>query len=206
MTRKDRFSLLVPRYLRGDLTEVEKVDFEAFLKENPDFQADIDFQRNLMSARSDNNEMAEDEFGWARLSRSIDSFEAEKLEPQNPMAKPKKRRESPVFWRVAAIVLACVSVGQMLYMTNSKTTENYQLASENVTIGTTLQIGFAPDTDFSEISDFLVNHEAKIISGPSKLGILTLSFSDKENCDAAVKALLLKEQFVETNTSCNTVS
>jgi len=175
MTRKDRFSLLVPRYLRGDLTEVEKADFEAFLKENPDFQADIDFQRN-------------------------------KLEPQNAMAKPKKRRESPVFWRVAAIVLACVSVGQMLYMTNSKTTENYQLASENVTIGTTLQIGFAPDTDFNEISDFLVNHEAKIISGPSKLGILTLSFSDKENCDAAVKALLLKEQFVETNTSCNTVS
>ena len=206
MTREETFSLLVPRYLRGELNAVETAEFEVFLKNNPDFQSDIDFQRNLMAARPDTSKVAEEEFGWARLSRSLDALESETPANDTGIAKPEKRDNAPIFWRVAAVALACLTIGQGLYISQSGTSKNYQLASENVTSGTTLQIEFAAKTDFNEISKFLTAHEAQIISGPSKLGILTLTFSDKENCESAVKAIQLKEQFVETNTSCNTAS
>lgn len=206
MTRKDTFSLLVPRYLRDELTGDEQAEFQSYLEENPDFQLDIDFQRNLMSARSDNNEMVGAEFGWAKLSRSIDSLEADKQPVEDIVAAPKETSRISSLWRIAAVALACISVGQMLYITNSGSPDSYQLASENVTSGTTLQVGFVADTDSHAISDFLLAQEAQITAGPSKLGIYTLSFNNEESCDAAVKALIAKEQFVETYTSCSTVS
>jgi len=206
MTRKDTFSLLVPRYLRGDLTVAEKAEFQSYLEENPDFQSDIDFQSNLMSARSNDSDISGAEFGWARLSRSIDSLEANKQPELDNIAAQEKTPRISGLWRIAAVALACLSIGQMLYITNSGTTDSYQLASENVTSGTTLQIGFAADIDSHAISNFLLAHEAQITSGPSKLGIYTLSFSSEKNCDAAVENLILEEQFVETYTSCNTHS
>jgi len=206
MTREETFSLLVPRYLRGELNAAETADFQIYLKSNPDFQSDIDFQRNLMAARPNETEVTKDEFGWARLSRSIDALEADESEDKTPMTKSENRRSSPIFWRAAAVALVCVSIGQALYISQSGSAKNYQLASKNVTAGTTLQIAFAADTDFNDISEFLTTHHGQIISGPSKLGILTLSFSDEENCETAIKAIKLKEQFVETYTSCDTVS
>lgn len=206
MTRKDTFSLLVPRYLRGELTVAEKAEFQSYLEEHPDFQSDIDFQRNLMSARGNDSEMGGAEFGWARLSRSIDSLVSDNQSEHNKIAAPEKTPRMSGLWRIAAVTLACLSIGQILYITNSGTTDSYQLASENVTSGTTLQVGFAPDIHFHTISKFLLEHEAQITSGPSKLGIYTVSFSSEKNCDTAVETLISKEKFVETYTSCNTNS
>jgi len=206
MTRKETFTLLVPRYLRGELSAAETAEFETYLKDNLDFQSDIDFQRNLMAARPDKAEIAEDEFSWTRLSRSIDALESETVANDSAIVATEKRHAAPIFWRIAAVTLACLSIGQALYISQSGPPETYQLASENVTAGTTLQIEFSAQTSFNDVSEFLSKHEAKIISGPSKLGILTLSFSDKEKCDRAVEAIKLKENFVETNTSCSTVS
>ena len=204
MTRKDTFSLLVPRYLRGELSVAENAEFQSYLEENPDFESDIDFQRNLMSARGNDNDISGSEFGWARLSRSIDSLEANKRSEHDNAAAPAKTPRMSALWRIAAVALACLSLGQMFYIANSGTPDSYQLASDNVTSGTTLQIGFAADIDSQAISKFLLTHNAQITSGPNKLGIYTLSFSNEKSCNAAVETLISEEQFVETYTSCNT--
>lgn len=204
MTNEQTYSLLVPRYLRGELSPDEKADFESYMNDNPDLQADIEFQRNLIAARPDDNTPAGMEFGWAQLSRSIDALEAEKA-PSQEIMTPESMPRFGNMWKIAAAVLACLSIGQMLYITNFET-QKYELASEKSAPGITLQIGFEPDLTLNEISRFLVDHDSQIISGPGNLGIYTLLFSDNKDCESAINTITSKEQFVETYTSCQTSS
>lgn len=204
MTQEETFSLLTPRYLRGELSEAETAEFEAYLNGNPDFQADINFQRNLMAARPDKGDASDLEFGWARLSRSIDNLDTESSVAVSSKRKPKNTAIFPAMWKAAALVLACTSIGQALYITNSQTEQHYQLASEAEAPGVTLQISFETDVNVKDVSEFLVSHKSQIISGPSKLGIYTLSFSDNEACSSMISTLTLKENLVDTYTSCST--
>lgn len=201
MTNQQKYSLLVPRYLRGELSPDERVEFEAYVDEHPDFQADIEFQRNLVAARRDDNAPADMEFGWAKLSRSIDALETENAPLQDITATSQSMSPFRNMWKIAAAALACLSIGQALYITNYETTK-YELASEKTESDITLQVGFEAGLSVNELSRFLVDHESQIISGPGNLGIYTLSFSDIENCESAVSTLKSKEQFVETYTSC----
>ena len=207
MTHEQTYSLLIPRYLRGELSADERTEFESYRDENPDFQADIEFQRNLMAARPDDNVPLDLEFGWAKLSRSIDALEAEESPSLDRLAVDKPQNTSVLgnMWKIAAVMLACLSVGQALYITNSDPSE-YQLASEKDADGVTLQVGFESSLSLNEISRFLVEHKSQIISGPGKLEIYTLSFSDMQRCESAIKALTSKEQFVDTYTSCHASS
>ncbi|MEP6344165.1 MAG: hypothetical protein ABJ275_12700 [Maricaulaceae bacterium] len=202
MTREETFSLLVPRYLRGELSPEQTVEFEAYLSENPDFQADIEFQRNLMTAREDAPEAPAQEFGWARLSRSIDNLETQTSEVSTSEAKPKSASMFGGMWKVAAIALACVSIGQAFYITNYDAPKQYQLASEKEAPGVSLQLSFKASVSFTQLSDLLAQHNSQIISGPSTLGIYTLSFADKEDCLSMISALTSKESLVDTYTSC----
>lgn len=206
MTREETFSLLVLPFLRGELTPSEKAEFESYLAENPSFETEVEFQRNLMAARPESAGETRTEFGWARLSRDIDTLESNNIlaEAENPKRSDSSRIGG--FWRVAAVCLACLSLGQAAFITSSKTSENYQLASENVNSGITLQIGFLADTELSDISGFLIEHDSQIISGPSKLGIYTLSFSNRETCETAIEAVKLEGQFVDTYTNCITLT
>lgn len=204
MTQEETFSLLTPRYLRGELSEAETAEFEAYLNENPDFQADINFQRNLMAARPDKGDASDLEFGWARLSRSIDNLDTESSVAVSSKRKHKNIAIFPTMWKAAALVLACTSIGQALYITNSQTDQHYQLASEAEAPGVTLQISFETDVNVKDVSEFLVSHKSQIISGPSKLGIYTLSFSDNEACSSMISTLTLKENLVDSYTSCST--
>lgn len=207
MTHEQTYSLLIPLYLRGELSADERTEFESYRDENPDFQADIEFQRNLMAARPDDNVPIDLEFGWAKLSRSIDALEAEESPSLDRLAVDKPQNTSVLgnMWKIAAVMLACLSVGQALYITNSDPSE-YQLASEKDADGVTLQVGFESSLSLNEISRFLVEHKSQIISGPGKLEIYTLSFSDMQRCESAIKALTSKEQFVDTYTSCHASS
>ena len=130
MTQEETFSLLTPRYLRGELSAVEMAEFETYLNENPDFQADIEFQRNLMAARADEPDPSGLEFGWARLSRSIDNLESQSTAALNVETKPKNTAVFGGMWKIAALALACISIGQAFFISSSDSLGQYQLASE----------------------------------------------------------------------------
>ena len=207
MTQEEKLSLLIPRYLRGELSAEESAELESYLSDNPDFQAEIEFQQKLMSARPDTAEQSDTEFGWARLSRSIDQLEADKTDHISHSIQTT--RETSIFqgmWKIAAVFLACLSIGQAFYISKSQSDQHYQLASEADKPGTTLQIGFSNETNFRDLTKFSLDHNAQIISGPSKLGIYTLAFPDSEQCLSAVRVLSSEEKLVETYTSCNTNS
>ena len=206
MTQEETFSLLTPRYLRGELSAAEIAEFETYLNENPDFQADIEFQRNLMEARADEPDSSEFEFGWARLSRSIDNLESQNTAALNVETEPKNTAVFGGMWKIAALALACLSIGQAFYITNSDSSGQYKLASETDAPGVSLQLSFKSDVNFTDVSNLLVNHNSQIISGPSKLGIYTVSFPDKENCLSMISTLIAEESLVDSYTSCSTNS
>ena len=49
MTDEQRYSLLVPRYLRGELSPDETSEFESYVDENPDFQAEDGIRDSVAS-------------------------------------------------------------------------------------------------------------------------------------------------------------
>ena len=206
MTQEETYSLLTPRYLRGELSAAETAEFEAYLNENPDFQADIELQRNLMAARPDELGASGLEFGWARLSRSIDDLEAQNTQALNAETTPKNTATFGGMWKIAAVALACISIGQAFYITSSDSPRQYQLASETDAPGVSLQLSFKSDVNFTDVSDLLINHNSQIISGPSKLGIYTVSFPDKDNCLSMISKLIAEESLVDSYTSCSTNS
>ena len=210
MTQEEKFSLLIPRFLNKDLSAIELEEFETYLSQNPNFAAEITFEENLMFSAPDlSGEERGMEFGWARLSRAIDGLETEATPKQEPLRAEinkldeNKAKQFSGYWKVAAVLLACLTIGQSVYISNFKTAPEYLLASDKLNIGTTIQIEISKDANFGKTSALLAQHKAQIISGPGKLGIYTLSFSDMKSCQSAMKAFNLEEQFVDTHTSCS---
>ena len=163
MKNEHRYSLLIPRYLRGDLSPDETVEFESHIRENPDFEADIEFQRNLIAARLDDNAPLDMEFGWAKLSRSIDALETQKTSFQETNDAPQNTPRVRNMWKISASLLVCVSIGQALYILKPETAK-YELTSEKTEPGITLQIGFESGLSLNELSRFLIDHDSQIIS------------------------------------------
>ena len=165
----------------------------------------MEFEKNLMAAAPESTDDLGLEFGWTKLSRSLAQIETEETPLEsNVQSLHEKESFFAGYWKIAAVALACLPIGQGVYISQSKTTSNYQLASETEESGTTMQIAFSSNVNLETVSMFLGDHKGQIISGPSKLGIYTLSFSDIENCHSATEAFNAKEQFVDTYTSCST--
>jgi len=52
MNIEDKTSLMIPAYLRGELSEPERQEIERLASENPRIAADIELQKNLKRALS----------------------------------------------------------------------------------------------------------------------------------------------------------
>jgi len=74
MSFNDKISLMIPAYLRGELSEEDRQQVEKLAAENPDIAADIEFQRNIKLALSkDENTYEPGDLGWAKLSKAMQS-------------------------------------------------------------------------------------------------------------------------------------
>jgi len=70
---EDKISLMIPAYLRGELSEAERLEVETSAAENPAIAADIEFQKNLKDAlKPDEAAFKPGELDWARLSKSME--------------------------------------------------------------------------------------------------------------------------------------
>jgi len=66
------FSLMIPAYLRGDLSEEEKAQIEKSAEENAVIAAEIEFQKRLIdSLKETHKDDSFNESGWLRLRDSI---------------------------------------------------------------------------------------------------------------------------------------
>jgi len=152
---EDKISLMIPAYLRGELSEAERLEVETSAAENPAIAAD-----------TDEAAFKPGELDWARLSKSMEQ------EGQGPEYAAQKK---PQFWRYAAAILAVAAIGQagvlgsMAFKGDSSA--QYQTASEQPAQSFKTKLGFNPSVTESELREALLSHEASIVAGPSSVSV-----------------------------------
>lgn len=200
MTKFDTLSLKIPAFLCGELTSAEQAEIEAFADSNPAFAADIAFQRTLSQSLKDEAKPSTgQEFGWARLSKAIDTEESRKTDPvvaANDRA-PARR------WKYAVALLTCVVIGQSIFMNNSDAENHatYQMAGNG-------EAGFAMDVQISDLAtglaltDFLTDHGGVVTVSTNKGHQYEIVFVNRDSCETARASLSDNKSLFKTYSKC----
>lgn len=194
---EDQISLMIPVYLRGDLSDVERAEVEKLAAQNPEIAADIEFQKSLKDNLIENMDSYEPgDMGWARLSKAMDQAEASE----------KSLQEQPKFWRYAAAILAVAAIGQAgvlgsMALNNGQDVQ-YETASGSNTALHMMTVGFDWSVTTEQLTKVLQDAEGTITAGPSALGLYEIKFQSEQKCLAADVMLKSKDGFIDTMTSC----
>lgn len=195
---EDKISLMIPAYLRGELSEEERQEIETLAAKNPEIAADIEFQRNLKaSLANDENAYEPGDLGWAKLSKAME-------ESDKSIASSASQ---PKFWRYTAAILAVAAVGQAGVLSsmafNKGQDAQYVTASETPDIKTySTKVAFGNDAKMSELTQTLQNVDGVIVKGPSSLGLYQVRFKSETDCQKAIESFQLRSDIVETVSSC----
>jgi len=202
----DEISLLIPAYLRRELSPADMAKVEAAAAVDPSVKADLNFQRALRETlQSDQPAASSSELGWARLSRRLDALETEGDQDMVPM--PVAANDEPLkrsrFWKYATAALAILVVGQFGFMkhldANETVDEKYTLVSEtNSGSQTSVSPGEAVRLD--TLGSVLKSLDGQIISGPSAIGLFDLQFETRTACEAALPQL---RDIMESVSNCS---
>jgi len=124
----DEISLMIPAYLRGELSPADAAKVEAAAAVDPAVKADLNFQKTLRSTlQSDHPSTASSELDWARLSKRLDSLEAESgakdaILPDVATVANDVPENRSRFWMYATAALALLVVGQFGFMNHLRGT------------------------------------------------------------------------------------
>ena len=201
---ENEIGLEIPAYLRGELSAEDMARIDALAAKNPEIAADIEFQRNLMSAvKSDGDDSSASEFGWARLSKAMNADGPSDIElPQilNDNAK------NPIkFWRIAAAALAVIGLGQAGYIASnagSTVTDDarYEMVTDNAF---DIDVLFHDDAPQMLTTKLLQDVQGELVSGPNAGGLYKVQFETKNMCQQAVKAFTAASKVVNTASKCD---
>ena len=198
MSFNDKISLMIPAYLRGELSEEDRQQVEKNAAENPDIAADIEFQRNIKLALSkDENTYEPGDLGWAKLSKAMEISDQRKADT---VSQPK-------FWRYAAAVLAVAAIGQAGVLGslsfNKGQEAQYVTASEPSDGNYTAKMAFNTNATGGQITKTLQSVSGVIIDGPSSLGLYQVEFASKSDCLNAAERFQTQRDIIETVSACD---
>jgi hypothetical protein len=166
-------------YVRGASSPALADRIEAMMARDPALRAEIALMRGLKPALADaDTGQPPGEFGWTKLQAAIRRDEAQRHRGLS--------RRQLVVWRVAAAFLGVAVLGQIAYIASAPMTVDdatYRTASEP-TEAHVLGIGFAPDANAAEIGALLRAANARIIDGPSVLGLYRVAFPSADALQA----------------------
>jgi len=194
---EDKISLMIPAYLRGELSESDRKEVETLAAKNPEIAADIEFQKNLKSALAkDENAYEPGDLGWARLSKAM----------ENSDEGPNEAAKKPKFWRYAAAVLAVAVIGQAGVLGsmafNKGQDAQYVTVSETSKAADTIKLGLHKELTVNQLTQILQLVDGSIIAGPSALGLYQVQFKSGSECLTAIDSLQKQRDVVDTVTSC----
>lgn len=194
---EDKISLMIPAYLRGDLSPSEMEQVESIAAKNPEIAADIEFQKNLkanLKAKQDSFEPGE--LGWARLSKAMKQTDF----GENKIVEP------PKFWRYTAAILAVAAIGQAgvlaAFTMNKDEAPQYITVSDELRTSNVIKIGLHPDSTTKTLTETLHLVDGTIIQGPSSLGLYQVQFKSETVCLEAIDRLKALDAIIDTITPC----
>ncbi len=190
MERRDIEATAVEDYLCGRLDKKAKAAFEAALEADPGLRAQLAFARQIKAAaRSD--APAAPELGWARLNRAIDK-ENESLRAG---ALPGKRF---TVWQTAGIAasFAIICSFATAYFSGGREPDIY-LPATAAPADAQAKVVFQPDARVDDINALLTRVNARVIAGPSAIGVYDVQFAGSIEIAPAIADLKAQAHLVE---------
>lgn len=187
-------SALLASYAAGAATDAERAEVEARVKEDADAAARLALARSTREAIRRSEAEAQEgwspgELGFRRLLRDI-----EREAPASPRAA---WTESLALWRgvAAAAVIALVVVSawpsheEGALPGGGGAGPGYGTATDPSDAAAVAQIAFQPTATEAEIRGLLAENRARLVDGPSALGIYRIQFESVEARDAAMERM-----------------
>ena len=198
MKQNDQDKPDILAYLRGELSAENSAIIEDLMAQDAEFAADVEFQRTLRTALKENAAAdTASEYGWARLSKAIDT------ESKTNLLLPAANDTQPSirYWKYAAIFLACAVFGQayLLVSSNSDDANDKYFMAGGVDVSHQLTIKPSAYLTVADLTKTLTQHRGLVTSGPDNNGRYAVSFSTLEDCRALFEA---SEDFFETTKAC----
>jgi len=195
-------SLKIPAYLRGELSEAESRKIDELAASDPNFMADITFQRSLSNAlKSETDKFVPGDMGWARLSKAMNAA------PETLPHAANDTRLVPRVWKYAAACLAVTAIGQAGILGSLATKSQNPDARYFPVFETSItsHISLSTRESTTKQNDFtalLIESKGQIIEGPSSLGLYTVKFETPSDCHAALTLFETRPEIIETASSC----
>lgn len=170
-------------YLRGEASPGDATRITSATEEDPAFRAELALMGQLKGALAAASDGADTrEFGWRRLEAEI---------AKDATVQPGPTRRS-YLWRVAALVLGGVALGQGAYIAlapGAAQAPTFRTVTEAPSAVFGLAVGFAPSAQMGAVQVLLTELDARIIDGPGAIGLYRLAFPTEAARDAARAAL-----------------
>lgn len=160
-------------HVRGVSTPEQAARIEAAAVRDPALSAELALMYRLKGALGQATEGPDArDFGWKRLETEIGRTAARPKSPRAPI------------WRMAAMLLGAVVLAEGAYIAFAPSEAPlYRTVTEDAE-GAVLGIAFAPAATAGEIEALLRDVSARIVDGPSAIGLYRVAFDD----DAALAA------------------
>lgn len=188
----------IQAYVLGTLETERATEIGEAAKTDRELAAEIALWRSAREIGSeDAAQIGSNELGWKRIERAI----AESEQANAPVAanddEPFWKRRRFAGWQVAASVAVAVLGWQALVVPAiTPATEDapaeYNLASGEDAAQFTLRIAIAEGATEAQMREVLSEANARIIDGPSAIGLYTVAFADADAKASA--ATLLTER------------
>ncbi|WP_085909755.1 zf-HC2 domain-containing protein [Kiloniella majae] len=193
---KKEIEELLPFYVNGTLEGEELEVVKKALAEDEVLRDECTFLENMRDeVQNQDLGVSPGEFGLKRLQRDLvkeRTTESQKI-PQNDNVKSS-------VWRIAAFAACIMLLVQTAYVVPLWQQNNDLVAASGGNIahirGPILSITFVPEAQEENIRELLLAVDARIVDGPSALGVYKLSVS--KDPDGVISKLQAHKNLVET--------
>jgi anti-sigma factor RsiW len=174
-------------HLRGDATPEETARIEAAAADDPALRAELALMGGLkgaLGAATDGPDARE--FGWKRLQAEIAAENS-----KGPVAAPPPPAGKTPLWRIAALFLGALVLGQGAYIAlapGAGDAPAFRTVSEEAT-AFGLAVGFAASAEMGAVEALLGEVGARVVDGPGAVGLYRLAFETAAARDAARETL-----------------
>ncbi|MDT7838186.1 hypothetical protein [Aquabacterium sp. OR-4] len=193
MSRDDaQIETRIQAHALGRLSAQDSADLAAQARDDPPLHAELALAEALVRARADDPARQQSvAFGWARLSRAIDADRAT-LPRAGRWPTPLTR------WQAAAAALLAVAVWQFAAERPWPGDAGYGMAGAPAAQAFVAQVAFKPQATELQRRAALLAAGARVVGGPSALGLYRLAFADAAALQAGVARLRAETAVVES--------
>lgn len=184
-------------YVQDRLDADSRAEVEAAVVGNTDLADELAYYQGLANAGELAEPQTDHEFGWARLSKAIET------ETDISSTPPLAANDNSQLWRIATFALglvALVQAGLLLGTSPASMEDDPIYVPVTQAAGFHVQVIFENAATSEEIRELLTGIDGEIIAGPSAIGLYDVRFATEEERSIGLDTLRDATDLIESAT------